>query len=297
MRKIYLLRANFHQQIGQAQEALADYAQAIQLAPESANAPTWDAPRFCARTARFKQSLADCYKAIQLNPADSAAYVCRAQFYLATGAAQPALEDINRAMLIGQNPAEAATLLSEAQQDGGHQGNKLQRLRSKPPPQPAPARPAPAQPAPAQPAPTQSTPPQPTSVQPPVVVAETLFRPPPLRPSGSRGSAAVGSESAADGSQRETAAVDSGGTKCIGAPQVLTPVVNAVPSAVTNKDARGSRDANRFYRQGRYLSEQENFEEAVQAFDAGDPDRSDPRAGAEWARLRATAAAPLPGRH
>ena len=28
-----------------------------------------------------------------------------------------------------------------------------------------------------------------------------------------------------------------------------------------------ARDATRFYRQGRYLSEQENFEQAVQAFD------------------------------
>ena len=36
-------------------------------------------------------------------------------FICATGAAQPALEDINRAMLIGQNPAEAVALLSEAQ--------------------------------------------------------------------------------------------------------------------------------------------------------------------------------------
>jgi tetratricopeptide (TPR) repeat protein len=39
---------------------------------------------------------------------------------------------------------------------------------------------------------------------------------------------------------------------------VLTPVVN--------KEAQGPRDANRFYRQGRYLSEQENFEEAELVF-------------------------------
>jgi tetratricopeptide (TPR) repeat protein len=42
------------------------------------------------------------------------------------------------------------------------------------------------------------------------------------------------------------------------APQVLTPVVN--------KEASGSRDANRWYRQGRDLAEQEKFEEAEQAF-------------------------------
>ena len=79
---------------------------------------------------QVQQSLADCSKAIQLNPADSAAYVCRAQFYLATGAAQPAIEDINRAMLIGQNPAEAANLLSEARNDDRHQGaGRRQRSR------------------------------------------------------------------------------------------------------------------------------------------------------------------------
>ncbi len=112
----YLLRANFHQQIGHAQEALTDYGQAIQLAPESAQAYLGRAA--ILRThGQLPQSLTDCYKAIQLNPADSAAYVCRAQFYLATGAPQPAIEDINRAMLIGQNPAEAATLLSSGATD------------------------------------------------------------------------------------------------------------------------------------------------------------------------------------
>ncbi len=93
---------------------MTDYSQAIQLAPESAKAYLGRAA--ILRThGQIPQSLADCSKAIQLNPADSAAYVCRAQFYLATGAAQPAIEDINRAMLIGQNPAEAANLLSAAQ--------------------------------------------------------------------------------------------------------------------------------------------------------------------------------------
>jgi tetratricopeptide (TPR) repeat protein len=38
-----------------------------------------------------------------------------------------------------------------------------------------------------------------------------------------------------------------------------------VPVALSNAVPH-ARDANRFYRQGRYLSEQENFEQAVQAF-------------------------------
>jgi tetratricopeptide (TPR) repeat protein len=45
-------------------------------------------------------------------------------------------------------------------------------------------------------------------------------------------------------------------------PQVLPPPVPPASSA-----PHSARDANRLYRQGRYLSEQENFEEAVQVFD------------------------------
>jgi tetratricopeptide (TPR) repeat protein len=39
-----------------------------------------------------------------------------------------------------------------------------------------------------------------------------------------------------------------------------------VLAAVVNREARTPHDANRLYRQGRYLSEQENFAEAVQAY-------------------------------
>jgi tetratricopeptide (TPR) repeat protein len=56
------------------------------------------------------------------------------------------------------------------------------------------------------------------------------------------------------------------------APPQLTPRPRATPPAVASVKPpqvlpRPSRDANRFYRQGRDLSEQENFEAAVQAFD------------------------------
>jgi tetratricopeptide (TPR) repeat protein len=62
-------------------------------------------------------------------------------------------------------------------------------------------------------------------------------------------------------------------------PQVLSP-----PSG-----PRTSRDANRFYRQGRYLSEQENFEAAVQAFDQAlqiDPTHALALNGRGYAQLR-----------
>ncbi len=50
-----------------------------------------------------------------------------------------------------------------------------------------------------------------------------------------------------------------------------------------------ARDANRFYRQGRYLSEQENFEQAVQAFDQAlqiDPTHALALNGRGYAQLR-----------
>lgn len=46
--------------------------------------------------------------------------------------------------------------------------------------------------------------------------------------------------------------------------------VNVKPPQVlpvaSNRGSHSAGDANKFYRQGRYLSEQENFEQAVQAF-------------------------------
>jgi tetratricopeptide (TPR) repeat protein len=55
------------------------------------------------------------------------------------------------------------------------------------------------------------------------------------------------------------------------APRVTAPAGIKPPQVlaepVSSAGARAPRDANRFYKQGRYLSEQENFEQAVQAFD------------------------------
>jgi tetratricopeptide (TPR) repeat protein len=39
------------------------------------------------------------------------------------------------------------------------------------------------------------------------------------------------------------------------------------PAPASNSGPRGAPDANRLYRQGRYLIEQENFEQAVETFD------------------------------
>jgi tetratricopeptide (TPR) repeat protein len=52
---------------------------------------------------------------------------------------------------------------------------------------------------------------------------------------------------------------------------------------------RSGHDANRFYRQGRYLSEQENFEQAEQAFDQAiqmDPTHALALNARGYARLR-----------
>jgi tetratricopeptide (TPR) repeat protein len=238
----YLLRATLHQQQGQAKEALDDYGQAIQMAPDSERAYLGRAE--VLRThGKVQESLADCYKAIQLNPVDTAAYLCRAQFYLSTGAAQPALEDINRAMLMGQKPAEAVALLSEARKmvDAKEQAAAQPKQAPAPPqtpPQQALVAQAPASaPAVAAPAVREAVPVA-APVTPPRLAAEgsvASVRPPQLAP-----------------------------RRVSVPPQVLTPVVNS--PVVSSKEARGPRDANRLYREGRYLSEQENFEEAEQAF-------------------------------
>jgi tetratricopeptide (TPR) repeat protein len=228
----YLLRANFHQQIGQAQEALNDYGQVIQMGPESPKAYLGRAA--ILRThGQLPQSLSDCYKAIQLNPADSAAYVCRAQFYLATGAPQPALEDINRAMLIGYDPAETATLLSAAQ--------KMIDIKASP----APAPPQPLVPGtpPTTAAPTPT--PQPAAQSPtaPAAAQVVAWAPPPvaLHQLGQSLNGVAGAS-------------------------LQQPEVPPAPVVPSSQEPRTAHNANRFYREGRYLSEQEKFDEAVQAF-------------------------------
>jgi tetratricopeptide (TPR) repeat protein len=211
----YLLRATLHEQLGRSGEALNDYAQAIQLAPDSERAYLGRAT--VLRThGKVQESLADCYKAIQLNPAESAAYVCRAEFYLATDAPQPALEDINRAMLIGQNPAQAVTLLSVARK----------MIDTKAPPKVTGPPPL-----------TTAAPILTTLVQPPTspATAPVVASSPPPVPQSRRGATVASVK-----------------------PQ------HVPPAAVVQRKAH---DANSFYWEGRYLADQENFGEAVQAFE------------------------------
>jgi tetratricopeptide (TPR) repeat protein len=216
-------------------------------------------------------SLADCYKAIQLNPADTAAYLCRAQFYLSTGAPYPALEDINRAMLVGQNPKEAVAMLTEAR--------KMVDAREQAPPQQQPAPVAQAPAAQAQVEKAQATPPRPPPVPSPApapvaapVVAPAASAVPapaaapvvaPIAPPQLAQSlpSRLPGPSATITSVRPPQLAGTARNVSV-APQVLTPVVNSV----VNKEVRGSRDATRLYRQGRDLTEQENFEQAVQTF-------------------------------
>ena len=120
-----------------------------------------------------------------------------------------------------------------------------------PPPQPASPQPTPPQPAaPLQPslvAQVQAPPPA-SAVPTPVPVAASIAAPqlvPSRLPVASGPVASVRPPQLA----RRPVAVP---------PQVLTPVLS-------RREPGGSRDANRWYRQGRYLTEQENFEEAVQA--------------------------------
>ncbi len=104
-----------HQRSGDAQTAIDDYTQAIAIAPRTGKAYLGRAAILRSQ-GQLAPSLKDCYQAIEINPADPAAYLCRAEFYLASGAAQPAIEDINRALLSGQNPEQAAGLLTAAKQ-------------------------------------------------------------------------------------------------------------------------------------------------------------------------------------
>ena len=242
----YLLRASLHQQLGQGREAQDDYAQAIQLSPDSERAYLGRAA--VLRThGKVQESLADCYKAIQLNPSDTAAYLCRAQFYLSTGAAQPALEDINRAMLIGQKPNEAVTLLSEARK----MVDAIAQASAPPAPQQAPLQPALV--AQAQPLLPQTLPGElplsPASHAALLGTPQLIVKPLPV-------SASPVSVKPPQLAQRRMAVP----------PQVLTSVLNKEPVMLVSKDSRGGHDANRWYRQGRYLSEQQNFEEAEQSF-------------------------------
>jgi tetratricopeptide (TPR) repeat protein len=62
------------------------------------------------------RALADCTQAVTLNPRSSAAYLCRAEGYLNTGAPQQAIQEINRANVVAQSPLQTEKLTVPIQQ-------------------------------------------------------------------------------------------------------------------------------------------------------------------------------------
>ncbi len=248
----YLLRASLHQRAGEVQPALDDYTQAIAMAPQSEKAYLGRAALLRSQN-QLVGSVKDCYKAIELNPGDPAAYLCRAEFYLASGAAQPAIADINQALMNGQNPAQASTLLSSAKQilatkDAGAQQTVAVVAAPAAPSVPAPAPATPPAPAPAASAPVAS-----------------IALPPAGMPS--------------PGTLTQSPAATPALPKAVAAPPVAPPrppinveVVasrSAPPHAAAAPRAAASAEAdvNSVYRQGRRLAEQERFAEALPLFD------------------------------
>ena len=238
----YMVRAGLHQQAGQGVEAIADYTQALAIAPDSVKAYLGRAALYRTH-GQMQKSLEDCYKAIELNPGDAATYLCRAEFYLATGAAQPALDDINRAMLVGQSPAQATALLGAAQE-------MLQANPAVPKPQRQPGVVAEVR----TPALEPATAP-PAVVAPPVaVIPPAAAVPPPVPAPTVIPPAAPRTPVAAAASP-------------VPAPAAPVPAPSLHLESAVVDDARKTREANRLYRKGRDLSDQERFLEAVPNFD------------------------------
>jgi tetratricopeptide (TPR) repeat protein len=149
-------------------------------------------------------------------------------------------------MLIGQKPNEAVTLLSEARK-------MVDAKAQAPQPQAAPVQQAAVQ---------QAAAPQPA----PTAVAQAQT-PPPAAPVVPKPAPVAAPVAAAQLATPQLAAASP--LPGIRLPQ-LAPRRATVPpqvlTTVANKEPNGARNATYWYRQGRYLSEQENFEEAVQAF-------------------------------
>jgi tetratricopeptide (TPR) repeat protein len=95
---------------------VGDYSAALNLAPKSQGALLGRAVALRA-AGRAADSVADCTKAIELNPDSSEAYVCRAESYLKMGSPNLALQDLDRAANTVANPARPAiTVISAIRQ-------------------------------------------------------------------------------------------------------------------------------------------------------------------------------------
>jgi tetratricopeptide (TPR) repeat protein len=277
----YLLRATLHQRAGEVQPALEDYNQAIAAAPQSEKAYLGRAT-LLRTSGQLVPSVKDCYKAIELSPSDPAAYLCRAEFYIASGAPQPALADINQALMNGQNPAQAATLLAAAKQ--------AFEMKIAAPPQPpqqpvvtatvaAPAHAAAPAPAiEAAPAPIARTAPvsaPPASAPAPVASAAPLVSVA-LPPAGmpSPGTLKQSSANPPAALTPAPAAAPRPAEAMVAAPKLVdlqvpvVPVKNTLPQVAVPRGSSGkSERALNLYRDGRKYAEQERFVQAVPLFD------------------------------
>jgi tetratricopeptide (TPR) repeat protein len=275
----YLLRATMHQRAGEVQPALEDYNQAITAAPQSEKAYLGRAT-LLRTSGQLVPSVKDCYKAIELSPSDPAAYLCRAEFYIASGAPQPALADINQALMNGQNPAQAATLLAAAKQAFEMKTAAAPQPPQQPPVVTAPvAAPAPA-PAPAieaAPAPIARTAPvsAPASAPAPVASAAPLVSVA-LPPAGmpSPGTLTQSSASPPAALPPAPAATPKPAESVVAAPKLVdlqvpvVPVKNTLPQVAVPRGSSGkSEQALNLYRDGRKYAEQERFTQAVPLFD------------------------------
>jgi len=206
-------------------------------------------------------SVKDCYQAIELKPADPAAYLCRAEFYIASGAPQPAIADINQALMNGQNPAQASAMLNAAKQILEVREGAAQQAT-------APQAPSPVVEAVSAPRPVAASSEAAASV--PVAA---------LAPDGMPSPGTL-PQSPAPSPAPPKAVIAPVPTKAQIAPAASVPAVPP-PHAPWNAQAASSRNAqashgaavpnaanaNSLYRQGRQYAEQERFADAVPLFD------------------------------
>jgi tetratricopeptide (TPR) repeat protein len=273
----YLLRASLHQRAGEVQQALEDYNQAIDRAPQSEKAYLGRAT-LLRTSGQLVQSVKDCYKAIELNPSDPAAYLCRAEFYIASGAPQPALADINQALMNGQNPAQAATLLAAAKQAFEMKTvTAPQQPVAAPAPAPSPvptvSAPVPTPPVETAPAPVAKaapvspTPAPVTSAAPLVSVAlppAGMPSPGTLMQSTANPPATVPPAPAAP----KTAEAVVAAPKPVANQIPAVEVKNTLPQVTVPRGSSGkSEQAVNLYRDGRKYAEQERFSQALPLFD------------------------------
>lgn len=102
--RLFTLRASAHWAMGDAQKALADYDQAIELGYTSSHAYA-SRGLFLSAMGEPEKAIADFTKAIDADPKDEVSYMNRASVYMATGDYEKATEDYSSALKFrSENP-------------------------------------------------------------------------------------------------------------------------------------------------------------------------------------------------